>query len=329
MPSVSPQQIPAMTADLGIKVVPKAWAEIPEEFLTVAKVKTAAECSDNPWGHIETSVSTGATPLPRRDGAPIQATNAGQDFVKQGKIRLFSRSMGIVQRQTEGENAQQVIEGLISNFQRTFVRDGKLARAQLYADVLVKGSLTAGDQETFDNSYDNGARPDPYPKFIYDGAPLFGTHATKHAGGSYSNYGTNVLASAGLDLTRTALNKTNAVDERGKRIAIMMNTVIVPQQLQYTIDQLIDSSKDPATANGGSNPFQNKLRRIVLPQLDDADGWYGGMAGEGIVFIDGGVPEFTVEFDQLTKTTWVYGEMRYGCYAEEWRYWYANRTPQS
>lgn len=329
MPSVSPTQIPAMTANLGIKVVPKAWAEIPEDFLSVAKVKTAAECSDNPWGHIETSVTTGATPLRRRDGEKIQPATAAQDYVKQGKIRLYSRSLGITQRQTEGENAQNVIEGLIANFQRTFVRESKLERAQLFTDVLVKGSLTAGDLDTFDNSYDNGARPDPYPKFIYDGAPFFGTHTAKHTGTTYSNYGTNTLNQAGLDATRTLLNKTNAFDERGKRVRILMDTVIVPQTLQYTIDQMIDSTKDPSTANGGSNPFQGKLRRVVLPQLDDTDGWYGGVAGEGIVFIDGGIPEFTTEFDQETKTTWIFGELRYGCYVDEWRYWVANRTPQS
>ena len=326
---ISPDQIPGLTADLGLKFAAKAWGEIPEEYLRIARVMQAGECSDAPWGTIESSFSTNAVPLRRRDGAPIEEASVAEDYVRLGANRLFSRKMGITQRDTEGEAAQSQLVTKMKKFMLDFNVSAKLKRADLFANVLIKGSLTAGDADTFNNTYDNAARSDSYPKFIYDGAPFFGTHTAKHSGATYSNYGTQTMGSAGLDATRTLVNNTNAFDEAGRRIQIVADTVIVPQGLEYTASQTVNSQKDPSTANGGSNPLQNRFEVFVLPQLADTDGWYCGVRGKGIVFIDGGTPSFESVWDPHTKTTWIIAEDRHGCFVDEWRYWAANRTPQS
>lgn len=336
MPSVSPSQIPALCVNTGVRIVGEQWPLMPQLWRRFTRVVPIGAISDAPFGHKSTSFATDATPLPRKDGAEIQATTSDQGFTPQGNVRLVARKLGITQRQMEAENAERVITGTIAQFQADFLRLFSLKQEQHFADMFIKGAYTAGvagtadEQGVFDGSYVGSN--DPYPKFIFDGKPFFANDhpLAFNSAAAYDNYLAGVaLDSAGITAARLKVNKTNAVDSNGKQSMQMADTIIVPADLEYTLDVLLESQNKPGASVNDRNVYQGRYNKIIHPLLTDADGWFLGVGGRGIVAFDGGEPTFETQYDPHTKTTWILAEGRYGGFVEDWRPWVACNTSTS
>lgn len=336
MPSVSPSQIPALVANTGVQIVGETWPTMPQLWRQFARVVPIASVSDYPWGHKSTSFASDANPLPRKDGHEIKATTVEQGFTPQGNIRLYARKMGLTQRDLEGETAQRVATTKIAQFQRDFLRLFALTVETHFATMFNKGAYTAGDPDVDDKQgVFNGSFPgsrDPYPTVIYDGKPWFANDhpLAFNSALTRDNYLAGVaLDSAGLTSARTKVNKDNAVDNLGRQSMQMADTIIVPQELEYDLDVLLESQNKPGTAQNDRNVYQGRYRKIIHPLLSDTNGWFLGVGGQGVVAFDGGEPTFETEYDPHTKTTWILGEGRFGGFVEDFRPWVACNTATS
>ena len=329
MPSVSPTQVPSLVTNTGVQTVASVWPTLPQLWRQWAEVIPIAQASHAPWGDKSTSFSTDAYPLPRKDGAEIQATTEGEDYTPQGNIRLAARKIGITQRQMEAENAQTAITTSVRAFMADFMRYASLIQDTHHTDIFKYGAYTAGHLATFDGSFVGNV--DPYPTLIYDGDPFFSdSHPVKHATTTFDNYlaGT-ALDAAGITAARLKINKTNAVDEIGRQTMQLANAIMVPSDLEYTLDVLLDSTQKASTSLNDKNVYQGKFTKIVNPLLTDTDGWFMGVSGQGVRGFDGGEPTFETVWDPQTKTWWVIGEFRYGGYVRNWRPWLAANTSTS
>ena len=119
----------------------------------------------------------------------------------------------------------------------------------------------------FDSSYTGG-----------DGLELCSTAHTLANGSTFRNE-----LSTAADLNETSLEQAlidiaGFVDERGLKVAVRGTKLIVPKELQFTSDRLLESTLRPGTADNDINAIRNMG---MLPEgyavnhfLTDTDAWF-------------------------------------------------------
>jgi len=105
----------------------------------------------------------------------------------------------------------------------------------------------------------------------YDGLEFFDT---QHKEGTYyttvqSNLLTSAFSQAGVSAARLAMR--NFRDDRGKKLGIVGDTLVVPPELE---DDAMKLTKSPTVdASGNINPNQGRYNVIVRPEITDTDSW--------------------------------------------------------
>lgn len=108
-----------------------------------------------------------------------------------------------------------------------------------------------------------------------DGLSLFSTAHLLIGGGTTRN---RLATDADLSVTslRTALNDiADTADDAGKLIHWRAKILLVPYELKWLADELLNSTLRPDTAENAKNAHKDEgLRIISWPYLTDADAWF-------------------------------------------------------
>jgi phage major head subunit gpT-like protein len=134
----------------------------------------------------------------------------------------------------------------------------KLAEtARQFKEQMAFNVITEGDQATYG--------------LCYDGNEFFDEH---HKEGKYyttdqANFGTSKLDQTSLSATRAAM--LNFRDDRGNKLKIVPDTILVSPDLEDTAIQLTKSAT--VDASGNINVNQGRYKVIVTPYFEDADSW--------------------------------------------------------
>lgn len=64
------------------------------------------------------------------------------------------------------------------------------------------------------------------------------------------------------------------VDERGLKIQMHPDTLIVPRALEFVAEKIVKSVQLPGTNNNDINPMQGKVKVLVLDYLTDDNNWF-------------------------------------------------------
>lgn len=92
-------------------------------------------------------------------------------------------------------------------------------------------------------------------------------------GGTSSNYlGTLALTEPNLELAFKLAREQ--VDERGLKIQMNPNLLIVPPSLEFTAEKLAKSIQLPGTDQNDINPLRGRFQIIVLDYLTDPNNWF-------------------------------------------------------
>lgn len=142
-----------------------------------------------------------------------------------------------------------------------------------------------------------------------------------------SNKGTNKLTHEGLQTTKNAMRDFR--DDRGGRIAVVPDTLIVPVALEDAAWSLIQSEKKINTADNNPNIHQGKYKLIVWDELDSDDNWFMLDSKYAKMFLNwfDRIPlefDMTEEFDTLVAKFRAY--MRYDCGWSDWVWIYGNEV---
>jgi phage major head subunit gpT-like protein len=107
----------------------------------------------------------------------------------------------------------------------------------------------------------------------FDSVALVSASHVRSDGGSATNLiGALALSEANLE---TAMKlAADQVDERGVKIQMMPDTLIVPRALEYTAEKIIKSVQLPGNNYNDINPMQGKFKVVVLDYLTDNDNWF-------------------------------------------------------
>jgi hypothetical protein len=159
------------------------------------------------------------------------------------------------------------------------------------------------------------------------------------ASNSHTTTAPDVSTASGFDnLLTGSLNATNLAsarvqmfdfrDDRGLKIAVMPDTLLINPSLYQAAFELIGSEKRPENANNAANVHYGQYRLIEWNFLDDTDNWAlidaGAMKRNGLVWSDKVKQEFdkTEDFDTIiakwrTFAIWTqaWTNWRWLCYA--------------
>lgn len=87
-----------------------------------------------------------------------------------------------------------------------------------------------------------------------------------------NSIGAVALTEANLELGMKL--SAEQVDERGLKIQVNPDVLIVPRALEFTAEKIVKSVQLPGTNNNDINPMQGKVRVLVLDYLTDSDNWF-------------------------------------------------------
>lgn len=106
-----------------------------------------------------------------------------------------------------------------------------------------------------------------------EGVSLCSTAHTTKSGTStasgFSNSGTSALSKAAVQSTSLLMRRFK--NDISERIIIEPDTIIVPDNLSYTAEEIVGTEKGLYTTDGTKNVNYNKYNVIVYPRLDDTD----------------------------------------------------------
>lgn len=143
----------------------------------------------------------------------------------------------------------------------------------------------------------------------------------------FDNAGTSALSKTSVAATRLAMRRFK--DDRGNRIEINPDTLIVPDNLYDTAMEIVGSQKDPTSANNTVNMNYNRFKVIPYLRLDDnsTTSWFmvdSSLMKRFQVWIDREAPssQNTVDFETFVWKFSVYFRIGYGFL--NWRHCYGH-----
>jgi len=273
------------------------------------------------------SVITGmGEPVERDDNQPFAIDEFQSAYTWQSKTHQWGIAFKIPERMVRASNAVGRITRIIEQQAMSFGQKAALKKDQWVADVLQKGTLTAGSAQFFDGSFPGNV--DANPKFIFTGLPFFDAAHTITIGSStYSNHdAVAALSSATLTTAKTRIRYTNNVDERGGKMQQRANLLIVPPGLESQARVILDSEKLPGSTNNDTNVHRSSMDLLVWDFLDDsasASAWWLTQARSGSLRVyDSGTPQIEVSWDPNTKCWLVTMQTYFGVTVRSWKDWY-------
>lgn len=334
--TLDPSQLPKYATNLGYEVMADAYQTETAIYPRLGRVIPVAALSDSPYGHKAVGLVGAGTPTKRLDGQRVSAQSMGEGYPWQMACHEYADEIGIPDALLEAADAQRRVTTLITQFVSTYSRNALVQKETFVAGMFQKGTLSAGSTAYFDNGY--AGNPDANAGKIYDGKPWFAASGNAHPFKQYTATGSEginlvvsqALTAANLDVAYRAINVTNALDERGKRISLTPRKLLVPAALRTTALQIINSELLPGAANNDINPNRGLVEPIISPYLtDDADAWWLGTDDFGLDIADSGAPVLTTYRDDSTKTTMVQLSYRFGAAVNDWRMAYCSNKATS
>src|SRR3990167_6470311 len=276
-----------------------------EERDTLPEVAPAVfreETLDAAWTQWTMVVESGEPEEKTSEYADAPVSDTIEGFTVYMKARSFHKA---ARWSKETIRDHQKIENLVSQTVKNWARGSHSKREKFYAGFFNHGGLTAGRDDTFDNSL-TGNVTDPSGDGIYDGTAASVSPFFSLSGGAVRH--TNKVSTTYHNAITGALNEGN------------LEAALI----------LLEPPGSPVDAHEGViNPYQNRLRPIVWKFLTDTDAWFVGIAKRGVVMGKRQEPEMNMFIDQRNGAFEAVYDERYGGTVEDYRPWVASNTSTS
>ena len=106
-----------------------------------------------------------------------------------------------------------------------------------------------------------------------DGKALFATdHVNRQGDVVQSNKITTPLSQSALQTVTTAMKKR--LDSKGQIVEYMPSILLVPTELQYTAQIILETAQETGNNNNDINPMHKALELIVWPYLTSSTAWF-------------------------------------------------------
>jgi phage major head subunit gpT-like protein len=327
--SVDVSQVSELVDNTGYPVLMESYEAAPLVYPSLGSIVDPADLASPFYGE-KGSVLEGMERFrERQDGQDIERSTFDTAYTWYQKCSQFARSITIPSRLLRSSDNLGKIGSLVTKAAAEWGEIARLQKEDHIAGMFQKGTLTAGSRQYFDGSFPGNV--DPNPTTIYDGLPWYDTaHTLTGSAGTYANHIVSAaLSAATLQSALIAMTDTNAVNERGERILIRPDVLMVPPGLEYTARVVLNSGLLPGGSNNDINAVEGALQLVVNRALSDAasaSSWWIVQSGKGLRIADSGAPRMrTVE--HTNGDIEVIAEYEFGAAVTNWRYHYcANKA---
>lgn len=242
-------------------------------------------------------------------------------------LRLFQKGFDVTQDDLDiWKGNDRMAEDYVKRRSKDIGSAMKRWRDEFCANVLNRGSITAGDRNYFFGNKP-GYQVDPYPGLLYDNKSLFNSaHPLYLASGTtFSNVNTSAaLTHANLVTAKNIFQVTNAKTERNYPFRNMVEAMIINPMLADTADEIIGSEKKSGTANNDKNVLRNLIDVVPWHYITNTTAWYLCRKKKGITFRHRGEPRSDTKMEKrvgrgvLSVSWWD----EFTVHVDQWRYWY-------
>ena len=217
---------------------------------------------------------------------------------------------------TDNVDYQKLEEGLLRTFThkefasgfavgKRLVEDEQYSVINKMAEDLGRGGRSKVDTDAFtvlNNAFTIAG---------YDGVPLFSaTHPLASSTDVCDNLATGTLTVANLQLAITKMRKM--VDEAGKKIVLMPDTLIVPPALEFVAQVITQSTLKVDSPNNDVNTMAGRFKVQVCDYLTSDTAWFiADSSAHGLTFFWRVKPEFEKATDTDNFVAKYNGRMRY------------------
>jgi hypothetical protein len=326
MPSISLSALPELLGQEVYPVMFQKYDEQPKIYPLIGEVETIDLGFKGTKGTVLTNLGE---PVEVRDGEEIPADSLEKAYTWFLKGRGHGRRIDIGLDELAANDATDAVIGKLRQAAQDWGEGFATYKEQRIADMFQKGTLSAGSLRDFDGTYDG--QDDPNPKFIYDGKPWFAATGNGHPLAASSATPFNLTAAlaltqGNLQIVLTAMKDTNAIDDRGRKVMIRPDTLLVPQGLEFTAKTIINSNQVSGSANNDVNVVQGALNVMPWRYLSDSASsasWWVGQRGKGLKIKDSGKPIINTEVDYKRRVVSFIAFAKFGAAVNDWRFWYA------
>ena len=240
-----------------------------------------------------------------------------------GELSEFSE--GSIQFSSPTEGYRKSVEEV--QWARGIKATRQLLRNDLY-NVLRQRAAALADSAR-DRRESTGASPfvDGFTSVFTTGdtLSLFNTaHTNRQNSNTQSNRGTSAFSPAAVDTVRIAMSKFRT--NMGNKMAVRMDTLIVPTDLNERAYELIKSSGKVDTANNNRNFHQGKYSLIVFENyLSDVNNWFAAdskLMKRYLIYREWESTQFfrSGEFDTMVSKYATYQSNNISCVDWRWGY---------
>lgn len=326
MSSISLSNIPELLGQEVYPVVFQKYDAVEKMYPMLGEVETIDLGFKGEKGTVVTNLGQ---PIEVRDGEEIPADSMERAFTWYLKGRGQGRRIDISLDDLAANDATSSVIAKLRQAAADWGEGFATYKEEKIAGMFQKGTLSAGSATYFDGSYEG--QDDPYPTKIYDGKPWFAATGNGHPLSANSATPFNLtavltLTQTNLQTVMTAMQDTNAIDDRGRKVMIRPNTLLVPPSLEFTAKTIIQSNQVAGTAQNDANVIRGALDVMVWRYLSDSASsaaWWVGMRGKGLKIKDSGRPVITTEIDQKRRVISFIAYGKFGAAVTDWRSWYA------
>ncbi len=326
MSSISLSAIPELLGQEVYPVMFQKYDAVEKMYPMLGQVDTIDLGFKGTKGTVITNLGQ---PIEVRDGEEIPADSMEKAYTWFLKGRGFGRRIDIPLDDLAANDATDSVIGKLRQAAQDWGEGFATFKEEKIAGMYQSGTIAAGSLPYFDGTFEG--QDDAYPKFIYDGKPWFAATGNGHPLSASSSTPFNLTASlsltqANLQTVLTAIQDTNAIDDRGRKVIIRPDTLLVPKGLEFTAKTIINSNLVSGSANNDANVVQGALDVMPWRFLSDsasASSWWVGRRGRGLVITDAGRPVLTVDVDQKRRVVSFIAYGKFGAAINDWRFWYA------
>ena len=257
----------------------------------------------------------------RKEGDEIIASNPLEGFTVYSKNRTFSDSYSLTAefvKDTPKQKIANVMMELSKGWGQGLINSKEVTAAKVFNN----GGLTAG-HDIFNGSI-TGTITDPTGDLAYDGKPFFnltGNARSSKSGSTYYNGHALNLSSDNLQTVYSLMTDTNNEDERGDKISLIPDTLLIPPALKFTAKNILQAEHIVGSANNDINTSQDLLSPIQWQYLTDTNAWFVGLKGKGLKFMNRQPAEIDFYQNETNKKFYATIDARWGIEMNNWRYW--------
>ncbi len=259
----------------------------------------------------------------RAEGDDIIASNPLEGYTTLGKARTFSDGFFLTNEFVKDADTNKLTNAM-RDFSSSWAQGLINSKESHAAKIFINGGFTAG-HAVFNQS--TAGRVDPQGDFIYTGKPFFAltgnNHPAKDGSTYFNSLGALSLTSTNLQTSYNQMTNTNNFDERGEKISLMPDTLLIPPALRFTTKTILQSDNVVGSANNDINVTQNLVTPIEWQYLTDTNGWFLGKRNKGVRWIERQSPVIDFYQNDVNKNWYATIDARFGATVVDWRYWNA------